>query len=241
MLSEREVLKLLLEPVVEKAREEVQQEERENGKNVVHVSKLTRGCARFKEALKPEDNLENLVTSVMKGETNPVSWLLGQLVHAGIETLVEKVPNSRGCKFIPEKEVKGEFETECASKVLLSGHVDLYVECPEERFAVEIKYRGGLEAGYRSYVQAKIYATVLKVPVYLVTFSPDRVKVEKVEADEEFLSRIVNEFVCQGFVKEIIFNPDARPCNSCALRESCEVWKRTIGVLVSKVLGKRAT
>ena len=233
-MDEGRLLKLLFTPIVERAREDKLQSS-EDDPAVVHVSKLSRGCSRFVEQDPYEENPDLLIESLIKGSNNSISWLLGQLVHASIEGFVNnKVID--GCKIISEKEVRKEVEVDCEpKKVLVKGHVDLYVKCPDEEFAVELKYRSTGELGLRSYYQIMTYSAALQVPVYAVIITPHKVTIEKVVADEEFLRKVVNEFKCKGYVEDIVFNPDARPCSNCALKANCDLWKRAVGVLVSKV------
>lgn len=110
----------------------------------------------------------------------------------------------------------------------------MFVECPNKKFAIELKYRSSGELGIRSLYQTKIYSAALNVPVYIVMITPEKVKVEKVEADEEFLRNIVSQFKCEGMIKEIVYNPDARPCNNCVHRDSCEILKSAAKVLINK-------
>ena len=233
-MDEERLLKLLLTPIIERAREDRMQSVDDDPK-AVHVSKLSRGCSKFEEQDTYEDNPDLLLQSLLKGSNNSISWLLGQLVHASIEAAVDK-KNIDGCEIMSEKEVSKTVKIDCdPGEVTVKGHVDLYVKCPEEEFAVELKYRSTGELGLRSYYQTKIYSAALGVPVYVVIITPHRVKIEKVEGDVEFLSKVVNEFKCKGYIEEIVFNPDARPCNNCVRKNSCEIWKRTVGILVSRV------
>ncbi|ABU82273.1 hypothetical protein Igni_1096 [Ignicoccus hospitalis KIN4/I] len=233
-VDEGRLLRLLFTPIVERAREDKLQSSDEDP-SVVHVSKLSRGCANFVEQDSYEENPELLISSLLRGSNNSISWLLGQLVHTSIELSVDKKVID-GCEVVSEKEVKKEVEVDCEpGKVVVKGHVDLYVKCPQEEFAVELKYRSTGELGLRSYYQTMTYSAALGVPVYVVIITPNKVTVEKVEADEGFLRRVVNDFKCKGYLEEIVFNPDARPCNNCANKANCELWKRAVGVLVSKV------
>jgi len=202
---------------------------------VVHVSKLSRGCIRFQENNLFEENEDMFIESLLKGENNSISWLLGQLVHTSIEGLVDN-KDILNCKIIAEKEISKKVKISCPPyEVTVVGHVDLFVECPNSKFAVELKYRGGGELGLRSLYQTKVYSAALGVPVYIVIITPEKVKVEKVEADEGFLNEIVNKFKCKGIIEEIVYNPDARPCNNCMLKDQCDIWKKTVSVLLSKV------
>ncbi|UXD22114.1 hypothetical protein IPA_01785 [Ignicoccus pacificus DSM 13166] len=233
-MDERDLLKMILTPILERAKEDRMQSE-DDREDVVHVSKLSRGCVKFKENRLFEDDVDTFIESLLKGENNSISWLLGQLVHASIEGLTDhKVID--GCQLIAEKEVFKKVRISCPPhEVTVVGHVDLYASCPQGDFAVELKYRGGGELGLRSLYQTKVYSAALGVPVYIIIITPEKVKVEKVEADEAFLQDIVDRFKCKGLIEEIVFNPDARPCNNCALREQCDVWKRTVSVLLSKI------
>ena len=233
-MNEREVLKLILTPIIQRAKEDRMQSEDERD-DVVHVSKLSRGCIRFQESNLFEENEDMFVESLLKGENNSISWLLGQLVHASIEGLIDH-KTIGGCKVVAEKEISKKVKISCPPyEVTVVGHVDLFVECPQGSFAVELKYRGGGELGLRSLYQTKVYSAALGVPVYIVIVTPDKVKVEKVEADDKFLEDIVNKFRCKGIIEEIVYNPDARPCNNCVYKDQCDIWKRTVSILLSKV------
>ncbi len=233
-MDERELLKTILIPIIERAKEDRMQSE-DDRDDVVHVSKLSRGCIKFKESNLFEDDVDGFVDSLLKGENNSVSWLLGQLVHTSIEGLTDG-KRINDCVLTAEKEISKEVEVECPPyQVTVVGHVDLFVECPQGSFAVELKYRGGGELGMRSLYQTKVYSAALGVPVYIIIITPEKVRIERVEADESFLRDIVNRFKCKGLIEEIVFNPDARPCNNCALKDQCDVWRRTVNVLLSKL------
>ncbi len=234
-MDEVRLLRILLTPIIQRALEDKMQS-LDDDPSAVHVSKLSRGCSKFEEANTYEDNPQLLFESLLRGSNNSISWLLGQLVHASIENMIngKKIEE---CEVVSEKEVSKEIEIDCEPwRVKVKGHVDLYVKCPEEEFAVELKYRSTGELGLRSYYQTKVYSAALGVPVYVFMITPSKVKIEKVEGDEEFLRKIVSEFKCKGYIEEIVFNPDARPCNNCAHKNSCEIWKKTVGILLSKVV-----
>jgi len=233
-VDEERLLKILLTPIIERAREDRMQSIDDDPK-AVHVSKLSRGCSNFEEQDTYEDNPDLLLKSLLRGSNNSISWLLGQLVHASIETAVDG-KRIEDCFITSEKEVSKTVRISCEPyEVTVKGHVDLYVKCPDEEFAVELKYRSTGELGLRSYYQTRIYSAALGVPVYVVIITPQKVMVEKVEGDMEFLERVVNEFKCKGYIQEIVFNPDARPCNNCANKDTCDIWKKTVGILVSRM------
>ncbi len=227
------VLEIILKAVTEKAREDKEQSS-DPHEEVVHVSKLSRGCARFEERRSYEEDLKKFVHDLIQGNENSASWLLGQLIHIALESLNDgKTVN--GCKITSEKEIEEEVEIPCPPyKVRVVGHVDMFVECPDKKFAVELKYRSTGELGLRSLYQTKVYSAALKVPVYIVMVTPERVRVERIEADYEFLKDVVTQFKCEGIVRDIIYNPDARPCNNCVHRGECDLLKSVAKLLINK-------
>jgi len=231
-LDEEQILRLLLEPIIERAREDRIQSFDDDA---VHVSKLSRGCAKFEEAEVYEENADLLIQNLKKNKNNAISWLLGQLVHIAFEYVLDK-KEVNGCTVVSEKEINTDVEIDCPPyKTKLRGHVDLFVDCGNEKFAIELKYRSTGEIGARSLYQTKVYSAALGVPVYIVVLAPSGVKIEKIEADRDFLRRIVSEFKCKGYIEEIVFNPDARPCNNCIHRHECDIWRKAVSALVSKI------
>ncbi len=231
-LDEEQILRLILEPIIERAKEDRIQSLDDGA---VHVSKLSRGCAKFEEAEVYEENMELLIQNLKKGKNNAISWLLGQLVHIAFEHVLNN-KNIHDCIVTSEKEIDTEVEIECPPhKTRLKGHVDLFVDCGNTRFAIELKYRSTGEIGARSLYQTKIYSAALGVPVYIVVLAPNGIKIERIEADKDFLRKIVSEFKCKGYIEEIVFNPDARPCNNCIHRHECNIWKKAIPTLLSRL------
>ncbi len=231
-MDEEQILRLLVKPILERAREDRIQS---NDDGAVHVSKLSRGCSKFEEAEVYEENMDLLIENLRKGKNNAISWLFGQIVHLALESILDG-KDIDGCKVVSEKEIDTEVEIDCPPyKTLLKGHVDLFVDCGDKRFAVELKYRSTGEIGTRSLYQTKVYSAALGTPVYIVVLAPSGIKIEKVEADKEFLKKVVSEFKCKGYIEEIVFNPDARPCGNCIHRNTCEIWKKTIPTLLSRL------